>query len=94
MSSITEAARRALQAMNPDNYEFQSEFARRYFSMGRAEGKAEGKADLVLKLATVKFGPLSAEVQQRIREATAIELDLMAERLLVASAPEEWLRTS
>ena len=32
--------------MDPAKYEYQSEFARRYF----AEGKVEGKAELVLKL--------------------------------------------
>jgi hypothetical protein len=45
LSSITEAARRTLQAMKPENYEFQSDFARRYFSLGKAEGLERGKAE-------------------------------------------------
>lgn len=31
LSSLSEAARRALQAMKPANYEYQSDFARQYF---------------------------------------------------------------
>jgi hypothetical protein len=97
-----EAAHPALQAMKPANYEFQSEFARRYFSlgreegkaMGRAEGKAEGKAELVITLATRKFGPLSEENQARIRAATATELDQFAVRLLEVGTLDAMLRSS
>jgi len=97
LNSITEAARRALQAMNPANYEFQSEFARRYFSLGEAEGaargKAEGKAELLIRQATVKFGPLSEQVQERIRATAAAELDRMGERLLSAKTLDEVQRS-
>jgi predicted transposase YdaD len=43
--ALSDAAVKALQAMNPENYEFQSEFARRYVAQGKAEGKVEGKAE-------------------------------------------------
>ena len=99
LSSINEAARRALQAMNPANYEYQSEFARRYFSQGKAEGKAEGevegqargKAELLIKQATLKFGPVPEEVQGRIRGAAAAELDRMGECLVNATTLDEML---
>jgi len=60
LNSISEANRQALQAMNPPNYTFQSEFVRRYFFLGevqgaargKAEGKAEGKVELLINLAT------------------------------------------
>jgi uncharacterized protein DUF4351 len=42
--SLPEAARRALQAMDASKYQYQSEFARRYFGQGKAAGIAEGKA--------------------------------------------------
>jgi hypothetical protein len=71
--------------MKPANYEFQSEFARRYFSLGKAEGEAKGKAELLLRQATLKFGPVAQEVRARIHAATTAELDEMAERLLGAS---------
>jgi hypothetical protein len=45
MASLSEAARRELQTMDPAKYEYQSEFAKRYVAQGRLEGKAEGKAE-------------------------------------------------
>jgi hypothetical protein len=63
LSSITKAAREALQAMKPANYEYQSELARRYFFQGKAEGRMEGevrgKAELLIRQATCKFGALA-----------------------------------
>jgi len=106
LNSLSEAAYQALQAMNPANYEYQSEFARRYYSQGRAEGKAEGKAEgeaegvlrgkveLLIKLATLKFGPLPAAAEQRIRAAAQAEPDRMADRLFAAATFEEALQAS
>jgi hypothetical protein len=100
LNSITEAARRMLQAMKPANYEFQSDFARRYFSLGKAEGvehgkaegKAEGRAETLIKLAALKFGTVTDEAQSRIRSATSAELDRMLERVLSAATLDEMLR--
>jgi len=95
LNSISEAARRALQAMTPANYEYQSEFARHYFFQGKAEGKAEGeargKAELLIRLATCKFGPLAQDIEAQIRAAAGAELDRMGERLLSASTLAEVL---
>ena len=89
--SLTEVARQALQAMNPANYEYQSEFARRYFFQGRAEGKAEGKAELLIRLAALRFGVLTPDVQMRIHQSGSAELDQMGERLLGATTLEQVL---
>ena len=45
LSSLTEAACQALQTMNASKYEYQSEFARRYYGQGKAEGRAEGRVE-------------------------------------------------
>ena len=46
LESVDEAARAILEAvMASGNYEYQSDFARRYVAQGRAEGKVEGKAE-------------------------------------------------
>lgn len=45
LNSLTEAARRALQAMDPAKYEFQSDFAKHFIAVGKAEGEAKGKAE-------------------------------------------------
>jgi hypothetical protein len=96
MASLGRAAREALQSMDPAKYEYQSEFARRYFSQGKAEGKAEGEAkgkaegraegkvELVLKQLALRFGPIDDGVVARVRGATVAELDRFAERLLSA----------
>jgi hypothetical protein len=49
VTSLSEAARKALQSMDPAKYEYQSEFARRYVAQGKAEGEATGRAQLALK---------------------------------------------
>jgi hypothetical protein len=93
LASLGEAAREALRSMDPAKYEYQSEFARRYFSQGKAEGevvgKAEGKAEIVLKQLSLRFGPLDGEVVARVRDATVADLDRFAERLLTAASVDE-----
>jgi hypothetical protein len=92
-ASLGEAARKALQAMDPTKYEFQSEFARRYIALGKtegkAEGRAEGKADLLTRLLTRRFGRLSASVRERLAAASPAEVDRCAERLLDATSIDE-----
>jgi len=43
-NSLPEAARRALEAIMK-GYEYQSDFAKRYFGQGRTEGRVEGRAE-------------------------------------------------
>jgi Domain of unknown function (DUF4351) len=72
--------------MDPMKYQYQSEFARRYFGQGKAEGEAvgkiEGQAAMALRLLSLRFGTLSEPTETRIRRATLSELDALAERLL------------
>lgn len=89
--SLSEAARRALQAMDPAKYEYQSDFARHYIALGRAEGEAKGRAAVVARQLAVRFGPLTPEAEARIAEAPIGELDAIAERLLTALTLEDAL---
>jgi flagellar biosynthesis/type III secretory pathway protein FliH len=99
LASLSEAARKALQAMDPAKYEYQSEFAKRYLSQGRAEGEAKGRAEgeakgraeLLLKLLTLRFGPLPEAAQVRVQTATGEELELFAERVLSAQTLDQVL---
>ena len=85
--------------MDASKYEYQSEFARRYFGQGKAAGKAEGRVEghgegrveIVLKLLATRYGILSAAVEARVRGAGSTELDGVAERVLTASTLEEAL---
>ncbi|HEY0683320.1 MAG TPA: DUF4351 domain-containing protein, partial [Steroidobacter sp.] len=81
---LSEAARRALRDMMPANYEYQSDFARKYYGQGKAEGKAEGIADIVGKQLTLRFGPLDEATRSRIAAASSTELEEIAKRLLTA----------
>lgn len=92
LNSLSEAARRQLIAMDPSKYEYQSDFARHYFSKGRIAGEAAGRTAIVIRLLTVRFGSLPDHARARIANASVAELDTVCERLLSASSLAEVLR--
>ncbi len=103
LNSLNEVARQALLSMNPANYEYQSDFARRYVAQGIEEGmergiergiergKLQGRADLVIRQLGVRFGTVSEEIKLRIASASLSELDAIGERLLSAKTLQEAL---
>ena len=94
MNSLSEAARRALGTMDLTTYEYQSDFAKHYVAQGVAEGEIRGRANLIIRLLTVRFGALSAEMRSQILSLSVAELDLVGERLLSARTLEEAVRPS
>lgn len=90
-ASLSEAARKALQSMDPAKYEYQSEFAKRYLAQGEARGEARGRADLLLKLLAIRFGTLPIATIERVRAASIDELDRFAVRILTARSVDEVL---
>ena len=80
LNSLSEAARRALQTMDPAKYEYQSDFAKRYV----AQGRVEGRAALIIRQLGLRFGPLTEDAQARLTAASIAELDAIGERLLTA----------
>jgi hypothetical protein len=96
--SLAQNAPEAFEAtMNSLGYEYQSDFARRYYGQGKAEGqmegwakgKAEGRIEIILKLLALRFGPLTEAAQARVRGAQDAQLDAVAERMLTAKTLEE-----
>jgi Domain of unknown function (DUF4351) len=88
--SLAQNAPEAFEAtMNSLGFEYQSDFARRYYGQGKAEGKAEGRIEIILKLLTFRFGPLTETAQARVRGAQDAQLDTVAERMLTAKTLEE-----
>jgi hypothetical protein len=88
--SLAQNAPEAFEAtMNSLGYEYQSDFARRYYGQGKAEGKAEGRIEIILKLLALRFGPLTEVDQTRVRGAQDAQLDAVAERMLTAKTLEE-----
>jgi hypothetical protein len=77
--------------MDASKYQYQSEFAQRYFGQGKAAGRAEGRVEIILKQLATRYGAVSAAVEARVRAAGSTELDRVAERVLTASTVEEAL---
>lgn len=85
--------------MNSLGFEYQSDFARRYYGQGKTEGKAEGliagrlegRVEIILKMLAGRFGPLPDTIQTSVRGANDIELDALAERMLTAQFLEQAL---
>ena len=92
---LSEAARRVLEAMDPKKYQYQSEFARRYYGQGKEEGMAkglvEGRAEMALTILSKRFGSLPEVIQSKIRCANVAELNALADRLLSAHSLNEAL---
>ena len=64
---LGKVARAALEKlMNIENYEYQSDFARKYHSKGKREGKREGKAELLLMQLAHKGFHIEAALRNRI----------------------------
>lgn len=78
MASLSDAVRRELREMKPAKYEYQSDFAKQYIAVGRAE--------IVIRLLTRRFGELPEDALARISTATKAELESIAERLLTATS--------
>lgn len=89
--SLSEAARKALQTMDPAKYEYQSDFAKHFISVGRAEGEQRGRAALISRSLELRFGDLPDTVRTRIAAASVSELDAVGERLLTAPSLAEAL---
>jgi len=87
LHSLPEAARQALLTMDASKYQYQSEFARRYYG----QGKAEGRLEIVLKQLATRYGNLAPAVVTRIQGANAADLDRIAERVLTAQTLDEAL---
>ena len=68
-------------------YEYQSDFARKYFAQGEAKGEAKGKAEMLLRLLELKGFAVSDTERERILECVDIaQLDAWADRVLIAES--------
>jgi len=56
---------------------------------GREEGRREGQINLLLKQLELKFGPMSAELRNRIHAADSETLSMWSERILTAHTLDE-----
>jgi hypothetical protein len=106
LSSLGEAARRAIEELRMRNYQYQSEFARENFAAGAREGAREGVLKGALEGA---LGVLTHQIELRLKRSLAAdESATLAERIreqgatrvseiVLELSPEElaaWLVTS
>lgn len=92
LASLGQAAREALENMDPAKYEYQSEFAKRYISVGEARGEARGealgelrgRAATLLRQLEVRFGELDAATIERVQRASVAQLEQWAVAVLEA----------
>jgi hypothetical protein len=91
MQSVGEGARAILEAlMASGNYEYQSDFAKRYVAQGRAEGEAKGRARAILDVLRVRGIDVPADTRERILSCTdAALLDAWLERAVTAKSASD-----
>ena len=84
---LNQSARRALEEhyMRTHDYEYQSEWGRRAF----AEGRAEGLQKALAKQLGLKFGEVPDWAQQRLQAASNADIERWLERVLVAGTLDD-----
>ncbi len=90
--SLSHAARAAFEALMQTNYEYQSDFARKYYGEGRQKGLEEGieqglldgERRLLVRLLRQRFGVLPQTVLARLEAAMSSELDQWGDRIVTA----------
>ncbi|MFF5260976.1 hypothetical protein ACFY4C_18715 [Actinomadura viridis] len=93
--ALSEAARTYLEGlMSVGTYEYKSDFARRYFSQGKAEGKLEGEArgeaKALLRVLKARGIEVEDETAERIRNCTdTAQLETWIERAVTADNAHE-----
>ena len=67
LSGLPAPVRQALEARMIKGYEYQSDFARRYYSQGREEGREEGLRHAIITLVCTRLPGLREELEDRLR---------------------------
>ncbi|MEQ8276527.1 MAG: hypothetical protein RMA76_09270 [Deltaproteobacteria bacterium] len=93
MASLGEAVAKELQAMvATGKYEYQSEFAKKYFAEGAAEGEAQGRAAMLLRVLERRGLAVSDEQRTAIESChDAVRLELWLDRALEATSTDDVL---
>jgi len=93
LSSLGEAARIALEKhMTLRNYEFQSDFAKKYVKEGRDEGQQDQSRKVLLRLLAQRFDEIPDPVRARIEGAELDDLERWLDRVIPARTLDEVFR--
>jgi hypothetical protein len=86
VAALPEARRRQLEALMLSRYEYQSDFARRFFSAGRQEGLQEGlhvgQREVIGRLLRRRFGPAASALISRLESLDGGSLASLADALM------------
>ncbi|MEO7195441.1 MAG: hypothetical protein ABIZ05_11570, partial [Pseudonocardiaceae bacterium] len=91
LAALPLAARSYLETlMTAQAHEYQSDFARRYFFQGKAEGEAEGRADAVLGVLGARGVDVPADAHIRITQCGDLDqLDIWVHRAATADSIQD-----
>jgi hypothetical protein len=79
--------------MASGNYEYQSDFARRYVAQGRAEGEAAGRAHALLAVLAARGLDVPEDVRARITACTELaRFDAWLARAVTATSAADVVR--
>lgn len=86
VSQVGDAARRALEvAMTQRKYEYQSDFARKYYgeglTAGQTQGRVEGAKLIVLRMLARRFGMPGEDLRTRIESLDVESLEALSDAL-------------
>jgi hypothetical protein len=89
-SRLNDAAKSAFEALMQGNYEYQSDFARKYYGQGRQEGRCEEAREAVLEVLDARGFEVAPELRQRVQScADLAQLKAWHRKALVASSVDE-----
>ena len=91
-AALDENERTVYRQRYPEEAAQMTQFAERFMEKGREEGIELGAARVLLRLLTLKFGPIPESVTTRVQAADAETLLTWSERVLTAETLDEVLR--
>ncbi len=91
LASVNQTARAVLEALMANRpYEYQSDFAKRYVAVGKAQGQAEAAARAVLRVLEARGVDVPGDVRERILACADLALlDAWLERAVTATSASE-----
>lgn len=87
MKALSESVRKVVETMDTGKYVYTGEYVRKYLAQGRKDGVCE----IVSRLLSERFGPLSPGAQDYVADSTESRLQEIAVCMLSASTLEEAL---
>ena len=87
LAALSDAAQQELQDMaRSGNYEFASDFAKKYLAEGEVKGEVKGRAESLIQVLTRRGFAVDEPLRQRIGQATVEQLETWLDKAVTANA--------